>query len=746
MKLYAAVVGVLVAVCMRKDLVLAEPAVPYPSSSSSSSSSSTCPSTMDAESATDNVAVRLAAETSSPHSTSSKSKSSGYIRRLFPRVWRTARGGDSVGEETDDREVVEDQGLSTGYHGSGGGATSDEGKQRRGDGAAAAAAGVSAAPRAAQPSECNSSADGGAQPTSGDARGTGTTGRCDTSSAPAGESKERIGHAGGQGLGLDSLRRTRNGWRIGEGIAEPAGGGDSVWHRLKELLEAEKATGGRRRGDYGAGEGGGHAERRRERMEQDLVGQVKLEERREAVVQAVRWAWKGYTSHAWGTDELSPLTRRGKTSFRLGLTIVDSMDTLWLAGEREEFARCLRWVTSDMDLDVDQNVNVFETTIRVLGGLLAAYHLSAEEALLAKATDLGLRLAKAFDSPSGIPYSDVNLRSGRAFNPRSSPGSSLSEATTLQLEFSYLSKLTGDPFFHDVAQRASDAVEEARVKLAWGQKGDGEQQGLAPVFVDPESGLFGESGGAVGGTSGLVTLGARGDSYYEYLLKQWLFSNKEDERYLWRYQEAVEAVEATLLQKSYPGELWFVGELVEDTFSPKMDHLVCFLPGTLALGNLQGAEPKADGGHLRLARELMETCVQMYVTETGLAPEIVHFNTPDSWDDGEDDIVIKTRDRHNMLRPETLESLYYMYWITREDTYREQAWVIFEAFEEHCRVDRGGYAGLEDVTDVRSKRLNKMETFFVSESLKYLYMIFSDENPLPLDRFVFNTEAHAFPI
>ncbi|CAN0381957.1 unnamed protein product [Laminaria digitata] len=75
------------------------------------------------------------------------------------------------------------------------------------------------------------------------------------------------------------------------------------------------------------------------------------------------------------------------------------MDTLWLAGETEEFARCLRWVNNSMDLDIDQNVNVFETTIRVLGGLLAAYHLSAEEILLRKAEDLGRRLAKAFDSP-----------------------------------------------------------------------------------------------------------------------------------------------------------------------------------------------------------------------------------------------------------------------------------------------------------------------------------------------------------
>lgn len=58
-------------------------------------------------------------------------------------------------------------------------------------------------------------------------------------------------------------------------------------------------------------------------------------------------------------------------------------------------------------------------------------------------------------------------------------------------------------------------------------------------------------------------------------------------------------------------------------------------------------------------------------------------------------------DAHNILRPETLESLYYLYWVTGEEGYRDSAWAIFQAFERHCRVDRGGYAGLEDVTDVR---------------------------------------------
>ncbi|CAM9951932.1 unnamed protein product [Discosporangium mesarthrocarpum] len=132
-------------------------------------------------------------------------------------------------------------------------------------------------------------------------------------------------------------------------------------------------------------------------------------------------------------------------------------------------------------------------------------------------------------------------------------------------------------------------------------------------------------------------------------------------------------------------------------------------------------------------------------TATGLAPEIVHFNQDNK--SGGDDIIIKKRDSHNILRPETVESLYYLYWVTQDEVYREQGWEIFSAFEEHCRVSgSGGYTGLEDVTESNPRRRDKMETFFLGETLKYLLMLFSPNNPLPFESYTLNTEAHAFPI
>ncbi|CAN0317850.1 unnamed protein product [Discosporangium mesarthrocarpum] len=221
-------------------------------------------------------------------------------------------------------------------------------------------------------------------------------------------------------------------------------------------------------------------------------------------------------------DELLPLSKRGQDWFGLGLTIIDSMDTLWLAGEREEYTRCLKWVEHELRVDINKNVNVFETTIRVLGGLLSAYHLSGDNALLRKATDLGSRLSSAFSSRSGVPYSDVNLSTRRTFNPGHGVLglSSLAEATTLQLEFSYLSRVSGDPSFAIKANQASESVEEGRQRLGWS---GGPKGGLAPIYISPETGEF---GGGDRGEGGRVTLGARGDSYYEYLLKQWMFSGK----------------------------------------------------------------------------------------------------------------------------------------------------------------------------------------------------------------------------
>uniref|UniRef100_A0A8D3CRE8 alpha-1,2-Mannosidase n=1 Tax=Scophthalmus maximus TaxID=52904 RepID=A0A8D3CRE8_SCOMX len=447
-------------------------------------------------------------------------------------------------------------------------------------------------------------------------------------------------------------------------------------------------------------------------------------DRPEAVREAFRHAWKGYKDFAWGHDELRPISRSYGEWFGLGLTLIDALDTMWILGLKEEFEEAKAWVAAELTFNKNVDVNLFESTIRILGGLLSTYHLTGDALFLDKAKDIGSRLMPAFNTPSKIPYSDVNIGKGTAHPPRWTSDSTVAEVTSIQLEFRELSRLTQEPQYEDAVAEVMNQV----------HKLDGKLDGLVPMFINTNSGQFTHQG--------IYTLGARADSYYEYLLKQWIQGGKRESQLLDDYLQAIEGVKKNLLQKSSPNGLTFVGEVSHGQFSPKMDHLVCFLPGTLALGAHNGLP--AD--HMDLATQLMETCYQMYVQmETGLSPEIVHFNMHEG---SIRDIEVKLADRHNLLRPETVESLFYLYRFTKDHKYQEWGWEILKNFNKYTKVSSGGYTSINNVRDPDyTSPQDKMESFFLGETLKYLYLLFADDLDLiSLDRFVFNTEAHPLPI
>ncbi|KAL9224366.1 hypothetical protein vseg_000404 [Gypsophila vaccaria] len=497
--------------------------------------------------------------------------------------------------------------------------------------------------------------------------------------------------------------------------------------------------------------------------------QQKWTNRQQKVKEAFMHAWSGYKSYAMGFDELMPLSKRGNDGLGgLGATVVDALDTAMIMGSEDIVSEAGSWIETNLGERISQKgeVNLFETTIRVLGGLLSAYHLSGgangssiqagpkPSLYLEVATSLADRLLSAFtSSPTPIPYSDVVLHDKSA---HAAPDglSSTSEVSTLQLEFNYLSEVSGDPKYSLEAMKVLEHIKTLP-----------KTEGLVPIYISPQTGEFsGEN----------IRLGSRGDSYYEYLLKVWLQQGAKmngNFTYLHSmYEEAMKGVRHLLVRKSIPNGLVFVGELpygATGSFSPKMDHLVCFLPGTLALGATKGlTKSKAmkekllsfdDLENLRLAEEMAKTCVEMYtVTSTGLAPEIAYFHVEDYFEEGLDggnksskysnDIIIKPADRHNLLRPETVESLFVLYRITEDPKYREWGWQIFEAFEKYTKVESGGYTSLGDVTVIPPHRRDKMETFFLGETLKYFYLLFGDSSTVPLDKFVFNTEAHPIPI
>ncbi|KAF9273115.1 mannosyl-oligosaccharide alpha-1,2-mannosidase [Mortierella alpina] len=477
------------------------------------------------------------------------------------------------------------------------------------------------------------------------------------------------------------------------------------------------------------------------------------EERKNSVKAAFLHSWNAYKRDAWGTDEYHPITRRGSniTPKGQGFTIVDSLDTILLMGLKEEFEEARAWVRDELDFDQDGEVNLFETTIRILGGLLSAYDQSDHDNIfLIKAVDLANRLMGAFQTPSGIPFANVHLGDGRGVPGEGNGIRSTSGAATLQLEFKYLSYLTGDSRYWRAAENVILKIKELP-----------NMDGLVPIFLDPYKGCF----------HGLeIRLGGRGDSYYEYLIKQYLQTSRKEPVYREMYDRAVKGVKQHLIGRTLPNHLLFIGEISADAplnLSPKMEHLVCFLGGTMALSSTEGRSlnnktfPRSGFSQLeeqdfQIGEELTRTCFEMYnQTQTGLAPEMVYWVHKQGQTKGRteleymlgSDFIVNNHDGYNSLRPETIESLFYMWRFTGDEKYREWGWKIFEAIETHSRVPSGGYSSIRDVRRKDHVQFSdKMETFFLAETLKYLYLLFESNDVFPLDKYVFNTEAHALPI
>ncbi|VDO72951.1 unnamed protein product [Haemonchus placei] len=443
-------------------------------------------------------------------------------------------------------------------------------------------------------------------------------------------------------------------------------------------------------------------------------------DRQKAVVDAFKHAWEGYRKYAWGHDQLKPISGGYSDWFDTGLTIVDALDTAIIMG-LEEVAQGTEWIRDSLTFEKDRYVNLFETTIRTLGGLLSAYHLTGDRMFVTKAEDLAGRLMSAFTkSKSAIPLSDVNLKTSKAKSPAWSSESSLSEVTSLQLEFRDLSRVTGRKVYEEISFKTSKHIHDIGCK---------DHDGLCDMYLNTNTGRF--------RTGTTITFGARADSYYEYLFKQWLQTGKTIDWLLDDYKTAMESMESKLYRYSEPNKLGFVGELQGNVFSPKMDHLVCFLSGTLALGSQNGLPAE----HMKLAKV---TCKAMYKTPTGLGPEIAYFNMMPGI---KEDLSIKPLDAHSLLRPEAVEAWFYLYRLTGDKTYQEWGWEAFNAIEKYAKV-KGGYSSVKNVKRIPCVFSDLMESFFLAETLKYLYLLFADDqtNLFPLDEWVFNTEAHPLPI
>ena len=403
-------------------------------------------------------------------------------------------------------------------------------------------------------------------------------------------------------------------------------------------------------------------------------------------------AWQGYEKYAWGHDELQPLSKTAHDWYgqSLLMTPVDALDTLVLMGFKDEADKDRQLIDTQLDFDKDIYVKNFEITIRLLGGLLSGYELTGDQRLLLLADDLGKRLMPAFASPTGMPYQYVNLRTGKTRGAESNPA----ETGTLYLEFGTLSLLTGDQRFAAAAKRALVVTYNHRSPI--GLVGDG---------INVETGKWTSTDSHISG--GI-------DSYLEYQVKcMLLFSDGEC------MNMAVGSLEPVrkYLPDTVGGRLWY-GHVDMNTgkrTSTEYGALDAYFPAVLALA-----------GYLDDAKRLQASSYAMWDLY-GIEPEVLNYKNMQVEYPGYE------------LRPEIVESTYYLWHYTQDPAYRAKARQMFGQFVQYCRTD-AGYAALKSV--ITKEQRDDMESFVLAETFKYYYLIFAPPSTLDFDSIVFNTEAH----
>jgi mannosidase alpha-like ER degradation enhancer 2 len=404
-------------------------------------------------------------------------------------------------------------------------------------------------------------------------------------------------------------------------------------------------------------------------------------------------AWDGYRQYAWDHDDLDPVSKQPRDWYPpdvFYMTPVDALDTMLLMGLGDQAADVKALLLEKLSFDKDVSVQLFEINIRILGGLLTAYQMTGEPKFLALATDLGQRLLPAFKSATGMPYRFVNLKTGEVSGPVSNPA----EIGTLILEFGTLARLTGQPEYFDAAKKALVAVYERRDKTT----------GLVGQGINVETGEWTNTSSHVGGAI---------DSYYEYLFKCGKLFDDGDCKAM--FTDSIAAVNRYLADDS-PDGLWYG---VSDMRTGRRTATV--------YGSLQAFLPSilAASGDLDRARRLQDSGFRMWMLH-GIEPELLDYRT------------MQVRSAGYQLRPEIIESAYYLDHYTHDPQYAEMGRTFFESIVEYCRVD-AGYTALRSV--VTKEKGDRMHSFLFAETFKYLYLLF-DPKALDFDAVVFNTEAH----
>ncbi|PON78078.1 Glycoside hydrolase [Trema orientale] len=422
-------------------------------------------------------------------------------------------------------------------------------------------------------------------------------------------------------------------------------------------------------------------------------------------------AFDGYMENAFPRDELRPLSCGGEDTLGgYALTLIDSLDTLALLGDRDRFTASVEWIGKNLRFDINKTVSVFETTIRVLGGLLSAHLLASDYAtgmkiptydnqLLNLAEDLARRLLPVFDTPTGIPFGSVNLLYG--VDERESKITSTAGGGTLTLEFGVLSRLTNDPIFEQVTKNAVRGLWARRSKL-----------NLVGAHINVFTGEWTQKDAGIGTSI---------DSFYEYLLKAYLLFG--DEEYLFIFQEAY----AAAMQYLY-NDPWYV-EVNMDSGAlvwPLFNSLQAFWPGLQVLAGDIGPAIRTHNAFFSVWKRY------------GFTPE--GFNLAS--------LSVQYGQKSYPLRPELMESTYWLYKATRDPRYLDAGRDMVTSLQYGARCSCG-YCHISDVEF--HKQEDHMESFFLAETVKYLWLLFDlavgpdnlvENGPY---KYIFSTEGHILP-
>ncbi|KAL7746460.1 hypothetical protein RI367_008215 [Sorochytrium milnesiophthora] len=435
-----------------------------------------------------------------------------------------------------------------------------------------------------------------------------------------------------------------------------------------------------------------------------------------AIREMMLHAWRPYREHAMGFDNYLPLSRSGGNwmcdngAAGMAATLVDALGTLHIMGLKKEYDDAAEYMLRYVDFAKDSTCDMFETTIRVLGGLNSAHSLTGDPRYLEKAVVMGDALLKAFTTgQSGIPYLRVNLKRGDV-----RPGGIvLAGAASNIVEFAYLTDATGDPKYQAATDATLAAITKART----------------PGMPYPDR--FDSTSGRAIGSPLYASLGSDRDSFFEYLLKGALLVRDPHEaaQYRAQYDEAIDFLLSYIVVNKH-GQVNLAEGSINSGMRNFVQHLACFAGGMLMLGAVSQASPYRNQ-IFQIGLDYTETCYGLYhAWDKGVPPD--EADLPN--------FTIRGPLSGYNQRPEVAESIFYAWRFTHDPKYRRWAMEIAKAINSTTRVEEGGFACISNAAS--SAKVDRQESFLLSETLKYLYLTFTDDDVMPLEKWVFNTEAH----